>query len=720
MKQWLRHFSLQFRLMALFLVPSILIVFSIPLILSQHKLLIDTLARAGLIADAAIQAGWWNTVFLMSLVILAVVFSFILTLSVSKSILEPLDNLRTAISTYRTGQPSLLEDKNKDEFGTLTHSVNQLVQNLTLTYMGLEERINQRTQALGQRVMHLQAAAELARDTTNIANLDSLLDRAVQLLRDRFDYYFVGIYLLDPDNQYAVLRAGTDPIGKILASRKHRILVGEVGMIGYVTVTGEERVLNRVESDFNYQRDQLLADTQSQATLPLKIGPQVIGALDVHSKKVDAFDSGVMAVLQIMADQLSVAIQNASLVSDLQSRIAETRQLYQRYAHESWSASRLGEKANGYEYDMISISPMQTPLPEEILEKLSDGQPVISKEGNGENGLKKSVIYAPLMMYNHLIGVVGLEEQSGDRNWTEEEISVLQTITNQIALALDNSRLLEETQNRSDQIRLLQEVTSIAASQAKLVDLLDLVAEKLQQELNLSYCDVLWFDPDGISAVFIASSSAHHENEDVEVVDTRIPVIDNPLIQQLMDSRQTLDIYDLVHNPLVVKFHTLIRQRRLENMLVVPLLLRNEVNGALILSVQDSTRRFTEDEMNLMNQISLQISSALEVAHSFELATQRAERERLIGEATRRIRETMDVPTILRTAAQELRITLDIPDVTVRLVQNTAQNEFKPSYLVQSETGLSTEAGEISEQNSSHKDKLDQDDDKTSDAVAVS
>ena len=666
----LRRLPLQIRLLGVFLLPGLLLFSALPIIFLQIQDFQAPVAGSTALGFQTAQVGLIRLYILLAILGSAIASFFFLTFLFSRSVLTPVDDLRTAISSFQLGQQAiLLKDENPDELGVLIRELNQFTQQLAQTHQALEDRVNQRTQALAYRVFHLQAAAELARNTTSISDLDSLLDRAVQLLKDRFDLSFAGIFLVDSENQYAILRAGTGSIGRDLKIQGYRISMGEVGLVGSVIASGEARVINNVEDDFNYFKSSHLAETRSQAVLPFKIGDQVIGALDLHSLKMDVFDVGIMAVLQIMADQLTVAIQNAGLFADLQARIAETRMLYQRYAQESWSASRLGEISSGYEYDMIGISPMQEPISAEIWKKLRNGNPVLADVNNRSNGQTRSILYAPLMMYNQLIGVIGLEDTLVNRNWTDEEIAVLQTITNQIALALDNSRLLEETQRRSDHIRLLQEVTSIAASQAQLSGLLNAVVIKLQQEMGLAYCDALWFEPDGISALYVANAFAEPDGDELEIINTRIPVIENPLMQQVVETKLCLDLYDLFNNPLTIQILPMIQKRNLSSMLVVPLLLRGEVNGVLFLSVKDSTRRFSDDEISLLNQISLQISSALEVARSFDQATQRAERQRKISEATQRIRETLDLPTILRTAALELRQVLGVPEVTVRLAQ---------------------------------------------------
>jgi len=230
--------------------------------------------------------------------------------------------------------------------------------------------------------------------------------------------------------------------------------------------------------------------------------------------------------------------------------------------------------------------------------------------------------------------------------------------------------LIEETQRRSDQIRLLQAVTSIAASHVKLSDLLEAVADKLCQEMDIDFCDILWSEPDGISAKYIASSSRDIEGNKIDIPEY-LPIVENPLFHHLIETKRTVELYDFEHNPLAAELGDLSIYRNISTMMVTPMFLRGDVSGAILMSNSEETRRFSSDELLMMDQISLQLSSALEVANIFEKTTLQAERERQISEATQHIRETLDFPTILRSAAQELRSVLDVPEVTIRIAGNT-------------------------------------------------
>jgi len=166
-------------------------------------------------------------------------------------------------------------------------------------------------QELRQRAEQLQTAAEIARDTSGTLALDQLLNRVVNLVRDRFGFYHSSIFLVDEEHQYAVVRESTGEAGEAMKRAGHKLAIGSQSIIGYVTQHGEPLVINDVTQSDIHRPNPLLPETKSELGIPLKIGDQVIGALDVQSTQKNAFSADDVSVLQLLADQIAVAISNA-------------------------------------------------------------------------------------------------------------------------------------------------------------------------------------------------------------------------------------------------------------------------------------------------------------------------------------------------------------------------------------------------------------------------
>ncbi len=162
-----------------------------------------------------------------------------------------------------------------------------------------------------RRADQLQTAAEIARESTATLALDALLDRAVSLILDGFHYYHASIFLLDDMQENALLRASTGEAGAELMRIGHYLTVGSKSVVGFVTHSGQPIVINDVTKDLIHRPNSLLPETRAEIGIPLKIGQKVIGALDVQAKRVNAFSPDDISVLQILADQLAIAVENA-------------------------------------------------------------------------------------------------------------------------------------------------------------------------------------------------------------------------------------------------------------------------------------------------------------------------------------------------------------------------------------------------------------------------
>ncbi len=186
-----------------------------------------------------------------------------------------------------------------------------------------------------QRSMNqLQVAAEIARDAAAKENLQDLLDDAVRLICERFDFYHAGIFLIDEETQYAVIRAAYGvTASQEMLKRQHQLKVGEEGIVGYVTSTGQPRIVLNTDDDSYHYKNPVLPETRSELTLPFRVGKDIIGALDVQSRKRDAFDQDDVNILQTMADLLAIAIHKANLnervwayADKLETRVQERTQ----------------------------------------------------------------------------------------------------------------------------------------------------------------------------------------------------------------------------------------------------------------------------------------------------------------------------------------------------------------------------------------------------------
>ncbi|HVP20330.1 MAG TPA: GAF domain-containing protein [Anaerolineaceae bacterium] len=178
-----------------------------------------------------------------------------------------------------------------------------------------------------RRALELQTAAEIARDTTSTLSLDTLLERIVTLLSGQFNYYHVAIYLLDEQGKYAVIREANGDAGKVMRQQGYKLAAGTKSAVGLATMTGQSSIYNDVNLNPYYIAHPLLPNTHSQMAIPLRLGDRIIGALDIHSTQLNAFNPDDISVLQILADQIAVAIENARSYELSQKALADIQEV---------------------------------------------------------------------------------------------------------------------------------------------------------------------------------------------------------------------------------------------------------------------------------------------------------------------------------------------------------------------------------------------------------
>jgi PAS domain S-box-containing protein len=338
---------------------------------------------------------------------------------------------------------------------------------------------------LERRAVQLRAAAEVARDATTARDLDELLNRAANLVRDRFGFYHVGIFLVDEQGEFAILTAASGQAGQEMLGHGYKLKIGGTGIVSYVTRRGQPRIALDVGADAVHFKNPDLPDTRSELALPFKVGGRVIGALDVQSQQPAAFDEEDVQVLQIMADQLAVAIENVRLVTELQSRLREISILYQSYSRDAWSLAAGGDIAPGYEYDRARVVPLNHPLSPDVVARLQAGQIVtLETEQEGDSG-RRSTLVAPLMLRGQMIGAVGFEQDDPNRQLSLEDRAVIEAVTSQVALALENARLFEEAQHRASREQLASAVTARIRESLDIDTVLKTAAQEMRQALGL-------------------------------------------------------------------------------------------------------------------------------------------------------------------------------------------------------------------------------------------
>jgi GAF domain-containing protein len=291
-----------------------------------------------------------------------------------------------------------------------------------------QEYLRQHSQDLERRSLQIRTAAEISRSISGVLTPQRLLQEAVDLIQKRFDLYYVGVFLLDEGGRDAVLEAGTGDAGKAMISEHHKLPVAESSMVGWAISHQQARIALDVGKDAIRFVNPYLPDTHSELALPLISGNQVIGALTIQSNQSEAFDEDDITILQNISDTLAIALENARLFQETQKTLEELRISQRSYVTKTWAETAREHK--GYEY--------------------TAGADLLAP------GSEISSVDIPLILREEIIGQLHLE---GDQEWTPEEHNLIEAIASQAALAMENARLLEESQQMALHERLVTEIT---------------------------------------------------------------------------------------------------------------------------------------------------------------------------------------------------------------------------------------------------------------------
>jgi len=397
--------------------------------------------------------------------------------------LRPIQSLTNAAATIADGNVASYMDirPGNDEIGILTTAFNRMTSQLGNSITDLEKRVVERTQDLESQTQRLRVAAEIVRDAASARNLDGLLTRSAALILERFNLYHTGIYLLDNNKEYVVLVASPTKPGHQMIANNTRVRVGEIGVIGRVSASGEPYSLLNKGIDAVHFNNPYLPNTRSELALPLKVESNVIGVLDLHNDKPREFDVNDVAIMQIMADQLATAIERARLLQAMERNLNELEDAYGQYTLESWKGLAEGSQTptKGYRFDKIRIQSI-TELPELGNEVLAKGV-TIQSNGNNQIPDKQNTVAIPIKLRGRTIGVIGLKLKEGE---DENTISIIESATERLALAMERARLYEEARLRADREQSISRVTTAISTPTEYEEILQTTVREIGNMLG--------------------------------------------------------------------------------------------------------------------------------------------------------------------------------------------------------------------------------------------
>lgn len=553
------------------------------------------------------------------------------------------------------------------------------------------------------RARQLQTAAEVSQAAMAYLDLDKLLFKAVDLIKERFDFYHVSIFLVDDYQKYAIVKASTGEIGQKMLVMKHKLEVGGQSIVGTATETGQSCIALDVGTNAVHFNNPLLPETHSEMALPLTAQGQIIGALDVQSTKRSAFDESDIAILQSMANQLANAIQAARAVQELNNALDEVNKMHRHYVENQWAtyireqrvATNYRLTENGVTLDegglilpgvskaVVEKKPVIIPS---IRPPLTDGEQKSTDQQttNGKSNReaahwtrplpeKTSSLVVPLTLNGQaVIGTIDFELPQSTLNTIREDdtLQIIEAITNQAAQAIESARMFEQTQISREEAEALYEVGRIIVATEDEREMFNTVLGKMLSTLGLKQGGILLFEE---GQTYGKLHALFENGKPILRPNLRIPIKDNPSYQRLIESKQAVPIEDIATNPLVAPVREINIPRGIVSLLLVPIIINDEVIGAIGADSVGKKHIFTESEINLVVAMADQLSITLQNRRLIEETRRRAVLLQTSADVGRVATSILDQETMLDQAVELIKERFGFYHVQIFLVDDAEQ-----------------------------------------------
>ncbi|HET7089294.1 MAG TPA: GAF domain-containing protein [Anaerolineae bacterium] len=365
-------------------------------------------------------------------------------------------------------------------------------------------------QRVAERTAQLSVSAEVSRAVTSVLDPDDVIRRVAQLITERFGFYYAAVFLLDDLGRFAVLREAAGAAGSILKASQHRLEIGEQSMVGAAIASRQPHVARNVGDETMRFANPLLPDTQSEVALPLLVGDRVLGALDVQSRQLDAFDENSLAMLQSLADQIAIALNNAQQYQEAQLDARQATALFEasrlvgfisedlsaaadhllrtvaeQAGFDSWTAAayeadsatytllcafqdparRLSaEHRHDADFDTDTrIGGMDAPnalairMRQAVVINDPEIDPLLSQALPAEREAYGRSVSVPAVLGDRVVGAISLGRAIDKRPISARDVQLAQAIANQLAVTIENRRLFEQSRKAVAELNSLMQ-----------------------------------------------------------------------------------------------------------------------------------------------------------------------------------------------------------------------------------------------------------------------
>lgn len=405
--------------------------------------------------------------------------TYLLGLSLIGFVLKVASNrLGTALERARTGEKQLI--KSNRELQQLSTSLEERVAERTDELARRSQDLEAANRQIQRRATQFEAVAQVTQAITSIRDLQELLPRIATVISEKFGFYHVGVFLLDEVNEYAVLTATNSEGGKKMLARNHRLRVGEQGIVGNVTHTGNPRIAMDVGEDAVFFDNPELPETHSEMALPLISGNRITGALDVQSIERGAFIGEDVQMLSLLSNQVSLAIENARLFEETRRALAESEAISRQTIREAWTKLPTEQRLPGFRYTLTGAAPLDKPL------DLSEPDKSKSKGGQAET----TRVVVPIELRGETIGSL-IVQTPATTEMNQDQLDLIKAVAERVAISAENARLFDETTRRAERERTVSDITGKIRSVNDPRAMIEIAIEELRNALGATRVEII-------------------------------------------------------------------------------------------------------------------------------------------------------------------------------------------------------------------------------------
>ena len=355
----------------------------------------------------------------------------------------------------------------KNAFMHIIQDTQSALNTVTLERAKLEEKVVERTEALENRMAQLRNSAVTARSIAEIQNISELLEATTQLISEKFGYYHSGLFILDEQRKIAYLQATSSARGKQLLGQAFSVKVDRKNPLA-TAVEQNRAVLTADIDQKNFITDENFPLTRSRMVLPLAVRGTVIGLLDLHSDQPRAFSVEDAEILQTLADLTAISFDNVRLINETQNLVSQLEANTSIQTQRTWR-KLTSRQTPSYQYTPAGVRPIFT------REKRSD-----------DEGLR-----VPLVLHGQNIGAIKLNRKNNQTEWSEREKALVEKIADQVALALENSRLVEEAQKSAARDQMIANISTRIRETLDIESVARTAATELRRVFDLKEAEIL-------------------------------------------------------------------------------------------------------------------------------------------------------------------------------------------------------------------------------------